>query len=54
MGNNGSKNFITHGISSDIIVVIVEHGDLLDSHGMTTFAVERGAEGLMLVVKKTN
>ena len=42
---NGSKNFITHGISSNIIVVIVRTGDLLDSHGMTAFAVERGTEG---------
>ena len=42
---NGSKNFITHGISSDIIVVIVRTGDLLDSHGMTAFAIERGTEG---------
>ena len=42
---NGSKNFITHGISSDIIVVIVRTGDLLDSHGMTAFAVERGTTG---------
>ena len=42
---NGSKNFITHGISSDIIVVIVRTGELLDSHGMTAFAVERGTKG---------
>jgi len=42
---NGSKNFITHGISGDIIVVIVRTGNLLDSHGMTAFAVERGAKG---------
>ena len=42
---NGSKNFITHGISGDIIVVIVRTGDLLDSHGMTAFAVERGTKG---------
>ena len=42
---NGSKNFITHGISGDIIVVIARTGDLLDSHGMTAFAVERGTKG---------
>lgn len=42
---NGAKNFITHGISSDLIVVIVRTGDLLDSHGMTAFAVERGTTG---------
>ena len=44
---NGSKNFITHGISSDIIVVIVRTGDLLDSHGITAFAIERGTEGFI-------
>ena len=44
---NGSKNFITHGISGDIIVVIVRTGDLLDSHGMTAFAVERGVKGFL-------
>ena len=37
---NGSKNFITHGISSDLVVVIVRTGELLDSHGMTAFAIE--------------
>ena len=50
---NGSKNFITHGISGDIIVVIVRTGDLLDSHGMTAFAVERGTKGF-LTGKKEN
>ena len=44
---NGSKNFITHGISGDIIIVIVRTGDLLDSRGMTAFAVERGAKGFL-------
>jgi alkylation response protein AidB-like acyl-CoA dehydrogenase len=42
---NGSKNFITHGKSGDIIVTIVRTGDLLDSHGMTAFAIERGTPG---------
>ena len=49
---NGSKNFITHGISGDIIVVIVRTGDLLDSHGMTAFAVERGTKGFLSGKKK--
>jgi len=39
---NGTKNFITHGKSGDIIVAIVRTGELLDSHGMTAFAIERG------------
>lgn len=42
---NGAKNFITHGRSGDIIVAVVRTGDLLDSHGMTAFAIERGTPG---------
>ena len=43
---NGTKCWITHGISSDVVVAIVRTGDLLDSHGMTTFVIERGTPGL--------
>jgi len=43
---NGAKNWITHGKSSDIVVAIVRTGELLDSHGMTAFAVERTTPGL--------
>lgn len=50
---NGTKCWITHGKSSDIVVVIARTGDLLDSHGMTAFAVERGTEG-MSAGKKEN
>ena len=42
---NGSKNFITHGKSSSIAVVIVRTGEKGDSHGMTAFAIEKGTEG---------
>lgn len=42
---NGTKNFITHGKSGHVAVVIVRTGELLDSHGMTTFIVERGMPG---------
>ncbi|OAV44578.1 acyl-CoA dehydrogenase family protein [Lewinella sp. 4G2] len=42
---NGAKNFITHGISGEVAVVIVRTGELLDSHGMTAFIVERGDKG---------
>jgi alkylation response protein AidB-like acyl-CoA dehydrogenase len=42
---NGSKNFITHGLSGDVAVVIVRTGEKGDSHGMTTFVVEKGTEG---------
>lgn len=42
---NGAKNFITHGKSGDVAVVIARTGELLDSHGMTAFVVERGTPG---------
>ena len=42
---NGTKNFITHAISGDIVVVIVRTGEVGDSHGMSTFIVERGTPG---------
>ncbi|MCO5274856.1 MAG: acyl-CoA dehydrogenase family protein [Flavobacteriales bacterium] len=42
---NGTKNWITHGISSDVMVVIARTGELLDHHGMTAFVVERGTPG---------
>ena len=42
---NGSKNFITHGISGDLAVVIARTGEKGDSHGMSAFAVEKGTPG---------
>lgn len=42
---NGSKNFITHGISGDIAVVIVRTGEKGDSRGMTAFVFEKGMQG---------
>ena len=42
---NGTKNFITHGKSGDIAVVIARNGEKGDSHGMTAFVVERGTPG---------
>jgi alkylation response protein AidB-like acyl-CoA dehydrogenase len=42
---NGSKNFITHAISGDVAVVIVRTGEKGDSHGMTTFVIEKGTKG---------
>lgn len=42
---NGTKNFITHGISGDVAVVIARTGEKRDSHGMTAFVVERGTPG---------
>ena len=43
---NGTKCWITHGISSDVVVAIVRTGELLDSKGMTAFVIERGTKGL--------
>lgn len=42
---NGAKNFITHGKSGDIAVVIVRTGEKGDSRGMTAFAIEKGTPG---------
>lgn len=43
---NGAKNFITHAISGDVVVVIARTGDKGDTHGMSAFIVERGTPGL--------
>lgn len=42
---NGTKNWITHGISGNVAVVLVRTGELLDSHGITAFIVERTTPG---------
>ncbi len=42
---NGTKNWITHGISGEVAVVLVRTGDLLDSHGITAFIIERDMPG---------
>ena len=42
---NGTKNWITHGTVGDVAVVLVRTGELLDSHGITAFVVERGTPG---------
>lgn len=42
---NGTKNWITHGISGDVAVVLARTGEPLDSHGITAFIVERGTPG---------
>jgi alkylation response protein AidB-like acyl-CoA dehydrogenase len=42
---NGAKNFITHGKSGEVAVVIARTGALGDSHGMSAFIVERGTPG---------
>lgn len=42
---NGAKNWITHGLTGDVAVVLVRTGELLDSRGITAFVVERGTPG---------
>ncbi len=42
---NGAKNFITHGKSGHVAVVIARTGEPLDSHGMTAFIIERDTPG---------
>ena len=42
---NGAKNFITHGRSGDVAVVIARTGEKGDSHGMSAFVIEKGTEG---------
>lgn len=42
---NGAKNFITHGKSGNVAVVIVRTGNVGDSHGMTAFVIEKGTPG---------
>ncbi len=42
---NGAKNFITHGRSGSVAVVIVRTGEVGDSHGMSAFIIEKGTPG---------
>jgi alkylation response protein AidB-like acyl-CoA dehydrogenase len=46
---NGTKNWITHGLSGDIVVVLIRTGELLDSKGITAFIVEKGTPGFSAV-----
>ena len=42
---NGSKNFITHGISGEVAVVMTRTGDPRTKNNSTAFIVERGTPG---------
>ena len=42
---NGTKNWITHGKTGDVAVVLARTGELLDSRGITAFIVERDNPG---------
>jgi len=43
---NGTKNWITHGNSGDVAVVICRTGEPRTKNNSTAFVVERGTEGL--------
>lgn len=42
---NGSKNWITHGKSGDIAVVMVRTGEKGDAHGISAIVIEKGTPG---------
>jgi alkylation response protein AidB-like acyl-CoA dehydrogenase len=42
---NGSKNWITHGKSSNIAVVMVRTGEVGDSRGISAIVIEKGTPG---------
>ena len=42
---NGTKNFITHGISGDIAVAVFRTGEKGQKRNATAFVIERGSEG---------
>ena len=42
---NGTKNFITHGISGDIAVAVFRTGNKGEKRNATAFVIERGTEG---------
>jgi alkylation response protein AidB-like acyl-CoA dehydrogenase len=46
---NGAKNWITHGLSGDIAVILVRTGELLDSSGITAFIIEKDMPGFSAV-----
>jgi alkylation response protein AidB-like acyl-CoA dehydrogenase len=46
---NGAKNWITHGLSGDLAVVLVRTGELLDSNGISAFIIEKGTPGFSAV-----
>lgn len=42
---NGSKNWITHGKSGDVAVVMARTGEKNDSHGISAIVIEKGTAG---------
>ncbi len=46
---NGTKNWITHGLSGEVAVVLIRTGELLDSTGITACIIEKGTPGFSAV-----
>ena len=44
---NGAKNFITHGVSGDVCVVLAVTDREMRSRGVSAFIVERGTPGFI-------
>jgi len=42
---NGTKNWITHGMSGDVAVVMARTGEKGRSHGVSAFVIEKGTPG---------
>ena len=42
---NGSKNWITHGKSGDVAVVMARTGEKYRAHGVSAFVIEKGTPG---------
>ena len=43
---NGVKNWITHGISSNVVIAIVRTGAIGDSHGISAFIIDKNNPGV--------
>jgi len=43
---NGAKNWITHGISSNVVVVLARTGEIGDSHGISAFIIDKSNPGI--------
>ena len=49
---NGTKNFITHGKSGDVAVVIFRTGPVGEKNNSTAFVIERGTRGFEAGIKE--
>ena len=49
---NGTKNFITNGGNADVILVMASTDKSKGAHGVSTFIVEKGTQGLSVAKKE--